>query len=463
MDDGTYRILVEEIPDIATIADTEGTITWVSPSVERTLGYEPEELVGDVGYEYQHPDDREPVASAIERVLDAPGDVETIETRWRHADGSWCWIEATIQNRLDDDDIEGLLINSREISQRKRREAEYQELAEEYRTLLDNAEDAIFFVDVETDESGQTFRFERLSPSYEEQTGLQTSEMRGKTPVEVFGEAPGSKLQANYERCVRAREPISYQEELYVDENARFWQTNLAPVLTNGNVTRIVGITRNVTERVERERQLESKTKQLDQFASVVAHDLRNPLNVARGRAALLGETSDSEHVEPLLGALDRMESLIEDTLTLSRQGEVVADPETVELMDVVGSSWQSVATADASLEVVEGGEIAADASRLQHVFENLFRNAIEHGSADCTVRVGQIGDTGFYVADDGPGIPDDRKETVFEWGDSTRQDGSGIGLTIVERIADAHGWTVDVVDAADGGARFEFTGVAIE
>ncbi|AGN00903.1 PAS/PAC sensor signal transduction histidine kinase [Salinarchaeum sp. Harcht-Bsk1] len=463
MDEGTYRVLVEELPDIATIADPDGRITYVSPTVERTLGYEPDELLGEVGYEFQHPDDREAVAAAFERLLESPDTVETVETRWRHADGTWCWIEASLQNRLDDDVIDGILINSREISRRKRREEQYRELAEEYRTLLDNAEDAIFFLSVDTDGSEVAFRFERLSPSYEAQTGLTTSETRGKTPVEVFGDEAGAELAANYERCVEAREPISYQEELYVEEGARFWQTNLAPVLTNGEVTRIVGITRNVTDRVERERQLRAKTKQLDQFASVVAHDLRNPLNVAQGRAALLGEEFDSEHVEPLLGALDRMESLIEDTLTLSRQGQVVADPEPVELVDVVGSSWQSVATEDATLEIVAGGTISGDANRLQHVFENLFRNAIEHGDADCTIRVGRIDDTEFYVEDDGPGIPDDRKDTVFEWGTSSAADGSGIGLTIVERIAEAHGWTVDVVDAADGGARFEFSGVAIE
>ncbi|WP_248518278.1 PAS domain S-box protein [Salinarchaeum laminariae] len=463
MDAELYQVLVEESPDVPTITDADGRITYVSPSVERALGYEPTELVGELGYEYQHPDDRDHTAAAFERIMQDPDTIETIDTRWRHADGSWCWIESTIQNRLDDDLVDGILIHTREISRRKRREAEQRELAEEYRTLLNNAEDPIFFVGVDNDGSDPTFRFERLSPSYEAETGLETADVRGKTPIEVFGETDGAELTANYRRCVDAREPISYQEELVVEEGARIWQTNLAPVMSEGEVTRIVGITRNVTERVQRERQLESKTEQLDEFASIVAHDLRNPLNVAQGRAALVGEECDSEHVGPLLAALERMEALIEDTLTLAKQGQVVADPEPIELVDLVGASWQNVSAAEASIEIAGGGVIHGDRSRLQHVFENLFRNAIEHGGDDCTIRVGLIGTEGFYVADDGAGIPEERAESVFEWGHSSSADGSGIGLTIVERIVEAHGWTVQVVDAEGGGARFEITGLTIE
>jgi PAS domain S-box-containing protein len=463
MDEELFRIFVEESADVPTVADPDGTITYVSPAVERVLGYEPEELVGSVGYEYQHPEDRENTAAAFERVLEDPDAVETIETRWRHGDGSWVWIEATIQNRLGDEAIDGILINSREISRRKRREAEHRALAQEYRALLENAEDAIFFLRVEGADGEPTFRFERISPSYEEQTGLTTEEMRGRTPAEIFGEEAGEELVANYRRCVAAREPISYEEELVVGEGARFWQTNLAPVIENGEVKRIVGITRNVTERVERERQLRSKTEQLDEFASVVAHDLRNPLNVAQGRLALLAEDCESEHVEPIEGALDRIEVLIEDTLTLAREGKVVADPEPIELIDLVGACWKGVSTAQASIDVVEGGVVRGDRNRLRRVFENLFRNAIEHAGPDCTVRVGRLGDRGFYVEDDGPGIPDDRKATVFDWGHSSTADGSGIGLTIVQRIVEAHGWTIEVVDADGGGARFEITGVVFE
>jgi PAS domain S-box-containing protein len=463
MDDESYRKLVEEFSDIATIIDSDGTITYVSPSVTRTLGYEPEELIGEVGYEYQHPDDREAVADAIEIIQTNPEDTKIIETRFRQADGSWCWIEATMQNRFDDPDLGGILVNSRDISQRKRQERQYQHLAEEYKTLLETVEDAIFFLTVEQTDGKNVFQFERLNRAYEEQTGITTAEVREKTPTEVFGEDLGAQLRENYRQCANARESISYEEEVPVETGARFWQTVLTPVITDDEVTQIIGITRNITERVKQERHLRRQKEQLDEFASVVSHDLRNPLTVAQGRAELLGNDCDSEHLTPLIESLDRMEEIVADTLTLAKEGQVVSDPKPIELVNLVGACWKNVRTDGATIEIEDDIRISGDRSRLQHVFENLFGNAIEHGGPDVTVRIGRIDDDGIYVEDTGPGIPEDVRETVFDPGHTSATGGTGFGLTIVRRIAEAHGWQVAVVDGSDGGARFEFTGVDLD
>jgi PAS domain S-box-containing protein len=451
-----YRTLVEEVNDLATVVDTDGTITYVSPAVTRILGYDPDELVGHEGYEFVHPEDRKRNANAMERVLSDPSKSETVEVRFRHADGSWRWIEATMRNRLDDDVVDGILLSSRDITERKEYELEARELAEEYEALLGNVEDAIFLINVEADGDGVRFEFERLSPSYERQTGITTEEVQGETPREVFGEEQGAELAANYHRCVKAGEPISYEEELPVDEGARFWQTKLAPVVNDGDITRLVGVTRNVTERVERERQLRRQNARLDEFASVVSHDLRNPLNVAQGRATLIAEQAESNHLAPLLQALDRMEAIVEDTLTLARQGDTIRETETVSLTDLVGKCWATVDTDDATIEVVDEVTFQGDPERLRHVFENLFRNAVEHGGSDVTVRVGRHHEQVIYVEDDGPGIPVEKRDAVFEPGHSSARGGTGFGLAIVKRIVEAHGWEVSVTGREDGGARFE-------
>ena len=455
-----HRRLVEESSDVATIIDADGTITYVSPSVTRMLGYEPEELVGEVGYEYQRSEDTAAVADAIETVQTDPDETQIVETRFRQADGSWRWIEATLQNRFDDPEISGILVNSRDISRRKRREQRFQKLAEGYSTLLEAVEDGIFFVAVD---SGDVFRFERLNRAYEEQTGITTEAVEGKTPAEVFGEEVGADLGANCRRCVRAREPISYEEELPVGTGARFSQTVLTPIVTNGKVTQVIGITRNVTDWVERERQLRSQNERLDEFASVASHDLRNPLNIAQGRTALLAEECDSAHLAPIARSLDRMEEIVADTLTLARQGRVVSDLEPIDLTNIVGTCWNTVRTDEATIEIEGEATVVGDRSRLQHVFENLFRNAVEHGGADVTVRVGRIGDHGIYVEDTGPGIPEDIREEAFDTGYTLGSDGTGFGLAIVKRIAEAHGWRVAIVDGTDGGARFEFTDVDLD
>jgi len=452
-----YRTLVEEVNDLATVVDTDGTITYVSPAVTRILGYDPDELVGHEGYEFVHPDDRERNAEAVAAVLSNSAEPQTVDVRFRHADGSWRWIEARMRNRLDDDVVDGILLSSRDITERKEYEAEARELAEEYEALLNNVEDAIFLVDVERVDGDVKFEFERLSPSYERQTGITTEEVQGRTPRDVFGDEQGAELEANYHRCVNAGKTISYQEELWVDEGARIWQTKLAPGVTDGEITRLVGITRNVTDRVERERQLRRQNERLDEFASVISHDLRNPLNVAQGRATLLAEQAESEHLAPLLQALDRMEAIVEDTLTLARQGTTIRETESISLTDLVGKCWATVETDDATIEVADETTFRGDPDRVRHVFENLFRNAVEHGGSDVTVRVGRHGDRGIYVEDDGPGIPVDERENVFEPGYSLARGGTGFGLAIVKRITEAHGWTLSVTDGSDGGARFEF------
>lgn len=99
---------------------------------------------------------------------------------------------------------------------------------------------------------------------------------------------------------------------------------------------------------------------------------------------------------------------------------------------------------------------IDADPSRLQQPPENLFHNAVHHAGSDATVRVAPLDGQGSYVADDGPGIPADERSTVFDLGYSTAAGGTGFGLSIVEQIAEAHGWTVGITAGEDGGTRFE-------
>ena len=209
----------------------------------------------------------------------------------------------------------------------------------------------------------------------------------------------------------------------------------------------------------ERTAELERQNDRLEEFAGVVSHDLRNPLEVARGRTELARDECDSEHLAAVERAHDRMAALIDDLLTLAREGGPVTDVEPVDLGRVVGSCWRTVDTRDATLRAEAEGIIAADEGRLKQLLENLIRNSVEHGGADVTVTVGTLPD-GFYVADDGPGIDPERREAVFDAGHSTSQSGTGFGLRIVEQVADAHGWSVRAVESEAGGARFEITGV---
>ncbi|CAI50651.1 receiver/sensor box histidine kinase [Natronomonas pharaonis DSM 2160] len=203
------------------------------------------------------------------------------------------------------------------------------------------------------------------------------------------------------------------------------------------------------------ERRLRRQNERLETVASVVSHDLRNPLNVARGSLELARETGDDDTFGRVADAHDRMESIIDDTLALVRGGALVEGTSPVSLATVAERCWQHVDTADATLSVDDDTTIEADPDRIDHAFENLFANSVTHAGPDVTVRVGPTAD-GFYVEDDGPGIPEAEREQIFEQG-YTGGNGTGLGLAIVAAVTNAHGWSVSVTESDDGGARFEF------
>ena len=250
--------------------------------------------------------------------------------------------------------------------------------------------------------------------------------------------------------------------------------------------------------RIERERQLRGREAdvirerdRLEEFASLVSHDLRTPLSVAAGHVELARDEADSEALATASTALDRMDGIISDLLTLAKHGRVVDGREAVSLPTLVDEVRMTVGM-DAGQVIVADAVVHADRSRLSQLFENLLGNSLRHAGDDVRVTVGVLDDGidgddgdagsdgdhdgtsdgdhdgtsdggGFYVADDGPGIDPDRRDRVFEAGVTTADDGTGFGLKIVSEIAEAHGWTVDLGESADGGVRFAFRGVDVD
>jgi PAS domain S-box-containing protein len=306
----------------------------------------------------------------------------------------------------------------------------------------------------------------------------------GKTDPEIYDADLARESYRDDMHVVETGDPI-YNKEEYNPAEDQWVLTSKVPWYDDGEIMGLIGVTRLITEKKEYEREIERKNERLERFASVVSHDLRNPLNVAQARLALLREDGvDNEHAENLGTALDRMEALIDDVLELARKGHTIDETDPVTLSAVFTNAWSTVETGGASYEITGDCQFEADPSRLTELFGNLVRNAVEHGStsprsgdhadavehasgegtgradgAALTVRVGALED-GFFFADDGPGIPDAEKDGVFEVGHTTAADGTGFGLSIVEEIADAHGWSVAVTDAETGGARFEVTGI---
>lgn len=249
----------------------------------------------------------------------------------------------------------------------------------------------------------------------------------------------------------------------FPDEPFYFTMSSVSVTAAFGTATGYyyTALRRKADELEEANRLLRDKNQRLDEFASIVSHDLRNPLNVARGQLAIGRQADDrekqEEHFDAVEEAHERMERLIREMLSFTREGEEVYEPEPVRLEEVANRAAANTPISESRVEVNAKEEIRADDGRLQTVFENLFRNAVEHCENGVTVEVGTSEDCVFYVEDDGEGIPPEKREQVFEGGYSTKNDGTGFGLPIVRRIAEVHGWSVRAVEGKRKGARFEF------
>ena len=325
-----FKRLIEQSSDIVSVLDSNGTITYVSQSVQEVLGYEPSELIGESIAERVHPDDQGEIRAELSKYADEYGYRSTYRARVSNSAGEWRTFEVRARNLLDDPFVEGIVLNSRDI-----------------------------------------------------------------------------------------------------------------------------------TEKQRQQRKLERQNERLDQFASIVSHDLRNPLNVATGHLDILASDLGSEQmdsIETIQRQLDRMEDIIDDSLTLAQSGETVSETSDIDLETVARDAWGNVDTYETDLVVTETLQLEGDRNRLLNVFENLFRNSVEHNDpTDLSVRVGPVSDkSGFYIEDTGVGIPPDDRGKAFEEGYSTTRDGTGFGLAIVRDIIQAHGWEISLTDSAEGGARFE-------
>jgi len=344
-----------------------------------------------------------------------------------------------------------------------------------------------------------------VNSAFEEVFGHDESELVGEN-IDEYIVPPDREGEAElYNRKLQAGKNINAEVRRMTADGPRDFLLDVAPFKLEAPNVKGYAMYTDITDRKERERELERQNDRLEEFASIVSHDLRNPLNVARGYVELAEETKSDEHFERVDEALERMADIVDDVLTLARQGRSLEETERVSLAAAAESAWRNVDTEDATLELEAPPTLSADPTRIGSLLENLFRNAVEHGSTrnrtaqqsddavehgsaspdsqarqdaaehgtesaageradggdSLTVTVGSLGDgerAGFYVADDGVGIPEERRDAVFESGETFSVDGTGFGLSIVEDIAEAHGLDVAVTESESGGARFEFT-----
>jgi len=405
-----------------------------------------------------------------------------------------------------DHELAGILAENATVAlERAVREGTLEAERDRLSALFENIPDPTVRIEFEDGEPV----IEAVNPAFELTFGSPESAVVGRSLDDVIV-APDDREEARtYSERIREGESLRAEVRRETVDGPRDFLLHLVPS-ARGAATGGYAIYTDVTERREHERELAGQNERLEEFASVVSHDLRNPLNVAEGQLEIARATGASEAFDAIERAHDRMKSRIDGVLDLARHGRTVGETAPVDLAGAARTAWKDVETGSTRLVLEDGlPTVEADRERLCQLFENLFSNAVTHGTgaptpessarvaasgaddpnvtgdggeADeaetvgdatrgptgggggdgrgtpLTVTVGPL-DDGFYVADDGAGLPAAERERVFDPGYSSVEDGTGFGLAIVRNVAEAHGWSVTATEGSDGGARFEFVG----
>lgn len=277
-----FQRIFEETADTLVIVDDDGQTLRVNESATNLIGLPKQDILGRSFDEFT-------VDSFDFRELsrdDRDSGLQRETATLVRPDGSERIVECSVTNDI----VPGMhLIVCRNITERKEREEEL----ERAEMVFQNTQDALFLIDVSADKE---FRIRRVNEGYEDATGLTSAEVTGKTPREVVGEEVGADIESRYRECVERQETIQYVEEVPVDGGLRFWETKLSPIIEDGSVTQLVGATRDITERREREREL-SRVKERYETLLGAAPD---PVFVADGETGEIIEANDA--AETLLG-----------------------------------------------------------------------------------------------------------------------------------------------------------------
>ncbi|WP_256390742.1 PAS domain S-box protein [Natronoarchaeum rubrum] len=487
-----FQAFVEQSNDIITVLDAAGTYQYQSPSSKRILGYESDELLGESAFEFVHPDDRETVVEQFQRALGESEEPPAVEYRFRHADGSWRWVESRGFNRLGDSVVDGFVVNSRDVTDRKERERQIADLHDATRQMV-QAADAAEICDIAV-ETAETVLDQPLVGVWLSEEGgerlepvVATDDAEAQVEMGSIDAGDDSTLWRSYESeesivtggpdvesepndaAVHAHRRISVplgehgvlligsSESVGLDDS----DIALAKLLGANAQTAL--------ERNEREQLLEHQTDQMEFFNSILRHDVLNAITVIKSRAQFLEAELDGEQlrdVETIVRWSDDVKEIVQRVRTVleTLTGGSGTQLERIDLGDELRAeverarpTYPDVAF---EMEIPTGIDVRAN-ELLGDVLGNVLTNAVEHNDHD-DLRVSatvERRDDGVVtrIADNGSGVDDDRKEAIFRRGETghAKSVGSGFGLFFVDAMVTEYGGDVWVEDNDDGGATF--------
>lgn len=469
-----FRRLIDYTLDIITVLDAEGKVLYNSPSLKRTLGYEQHELNGRYCFEFVHPDDLPRVLAVFKRGTKKSGITESVEYRFLHKDGSWRYLESVANNLLDDPVIRGLVVSSRDITDRKQVEAELRESEEMHRSLVRISPDAITVSDLQgniTYVSPQTIKLHGFDKE---------EELIGLNAIRLVPREERDKALAIYQMALKDG-MVRNAEITAIKKDGRRFPVELNITLirdSQGRPRGLVAFTRDISDRKKMEIELRNRNEELEAFAHTISHDLLTPVAIVEGyaKAALEADAegrseAERECLEAIVRGSRRMSELITSLLQYAQAGHAEPEVLSVEseevLLEVLMDLEEEIQRKGVSMVIEDKlPPVKAEAVKLRQVFFNLIGNALKHmGKVENPrIEVGASvhGETAvFRVKDNGVGIPVALQQQIFEPFKHFSLDGTpglGIGLSTVKRAVRSWGGNIWVESTPGEGAAFFFT-----
>ncbi|PYO27335.1 MAG: hybrid sensor histidine kinase/response regulator [Gemmatimonadetes bacterium] len=476
-----FRALIEHGADAIALLSADGTVLFLSHSAEKLFGFAPSELAGRSALELLHPDDAPRLLGLLADLAARPGTPLTIELRLLHRDASWRAVEAVVVNRLGEPAVGAIVVNFRDISERKEAELALRDSEEQYRSLVEGVRDVIFALSPDG-------IIASLNPAFETITGSPRGEWLGK-PFDQLVHPEDLPLALElFGRVVRGEERPTAQFRIHTSKgDYRLAEFSATAQLRDDRLIGILGIGRDVTERVQLEQQLRQaqKMEAVGRLAGGIAHDFNNILTAITGYADLLLEDlapkdPRRQDAEEIHKAADRAAGLTRQLLAFSRQQ--VLQPRVVDLNALVSElekMLRRLLGEDVKLATVLAptlGRVRADAGQLEQVIMNLAVNARDAmpTGGQLTIETADVEFDGGYaaehypappgkyamlaVSDTGTGMDPETQAHLFEPFFTTKEKGkgTGLGLATVYGIVKQSGGFIWVYSELGAGTTFK-------
>ncbi len=476
-----HTTMISNISDVIGIMGVDGVMKYKSPNIEKYFGWQPNDLIGTIGWLTVHPDDLERLQAELVDLLQTEASSKTVEYRYKCKDGSYKPIELTASNLVNNAVINGILLNYHDITERKRAEQALRDSEARFSLFMDYLPVIVFLKDHE----GRTLFVNKYM---EEVFGAST--WVGKTMLEVFSNEFGEKLMADDINSLQ----LGYQkfeESLFqLDKKLHHYETQKFTIDRSGQEPWLGGISVDITGRKHAEEEViksrdeaEKANHAKSEFLSRMSHELRTPMNSIIGFAQLLnmGELNPKQKksVNHILNSGKHLLELIDEVLEISRieAGRLVLFPERVQLSGIIAEMLDTVQPlADArqlTLEFENSPDnqlfVISDRKLLKQVLINLLNNAVKYNREGGAILVktesmppNDAGEVFIRVSvtDTGLGIhPDDIPKLFVPFerigSEKTKTEGTGLGLAVVKKIIAAMEGVVGVESIVDEGSTF--------